>query len=197
MSRYLTAALLTTFALLPACKDPDADARITKLEAQVQALQKQIGQQPDTMGMVTSLQSQIDDLKKQSAGHVKIPHLVNKDTGEDLGPFISWDERWIDSVGAVIPNVQAWFVFDNPDCTGTKALNRGGNNYEYDYVVGPDLQLYIPGQQIDNYQVASFMLGDACVQGTGGSGGTGYEINATGIHVDRVPARSGLRVMMQ
>lgn len=179
MSRYLTTALLA-IALLPACKDPDAEDRIAKLEATVEAqagliadLQAQLGKQPDSTGMmvasleqrVASLESSLAQAQQRLDGVTtpKVPHLIGDPgtAGEvDYGPYYDRNHYWSDAVGGYVQFDGITFCYENLDCTGRKAIVPSTDGTVF--FNGPNGVVIESGAQVTDFVCQSAMRNGHC-----------------------------------
>jgi hypothetical protein len=134
--RYIA---MTVLVAVSGCSSGDAVSRaeIEALRGELGALQSELAEVRAQLGAALlglemrsgaraeEIEAAIAEMKAGGVG--KVPHLVVKATGEDLGPFIGWGSAYSAELGAYYRITgRALVVYTGAGCTGDELAYAGG-----------------------------------------------------------------------
>ena len=163
--------LISLLAVCGCAEAPATDPRVDALEAKVASLEAAVGALPqpaDNSGVIRSLADRVTALEaavKATPAPSKVPHLIVRETEQDLGPFVAWGLAWSEDAGAYYSTVGMTLRYLFPGCQGAPYI-QGQPPSLSRYFAGDDGALYLSDAEAQPCTQQSQRVATGCMNGT-------------------------------
>lgn len=187
--RPITLMICACVALTACQNGGTGESGTAEATAALAALSARVGQLEVDRGrlllMVSDLQTEMARLKTREAP--RVPHLIVRETGEDLGPFAGWDRAWSEELGAYYSLLNPYPLFATGNCAGDVLVKDGTNLEGVDAFALADGRLMenLPCEKPIEAQSLLFPQTGKCVESYGSSGCPASPLGFVAIWADR------------